>query len=225
MRNCNFNFLRWPWECQWPSHEEQIPYKNQKCNLLTSCVVLCKGSDNFHQIFLQVFHRIFVPVNHPCLLAVGKAVSFFVWVLICHEWVFFNVCLKFADGFFIQNYFMEIPFCICEAPILHLPVVARRVLMTMSWPAKTTQKSKMICVHFLDWVVQWFRHFSLDFFSSLQPYFRPGQSSWFTSCSGSDHFLWVGFNLPWMSFCQCFSKMFGLFFLYNFLYADPYLHW
>ena len=96
-------------------------------------------------------------------------------------WVsfFVNVCPKFPDDFFIYNYFMKIPFfCIGEALNLLMPAVALRVSMTMSWPAKTTQKSKIICVHFLDWVVQWFLQFSSDFFEFFNHTFFPVDHPW-----------------------------------------------
>ena len=92
----------------------------------------------------------------------------------------------------------------------------------MSWTTKSTQKSKLEIVEFLSLVLQRFRQFWSEFFSSHPPYFRLGQSSLFTCCCKRGHFLRVGFNLPWVSFCQSLSKTSGWFFYIKIFYGDPF---
>ena len=96
--------------------------------------------------------------------------------------------------------------------------------MTISRRTKSTQKSKMQLVDFVGWIVQRFRQFSSDFSSSLPPYFRPGQSSLFTCCWESGKFFRLGFDLPWVSFFQCLSKICWWFFHTKLFYGNPFLH-
>ena len=121
--------------------------------------------------------------------------------------------------------FWRFLFCNDEGLSLQLPAVALRVSMTTSWTAKSTQKLKLRGVDFLCWIIQRFRHFSSESFSSLSPYFRPVQSSLFTCRFQSPCFHRDRFKLPGVTFFLCLSNFFECFFISKLFQEDPPLYW
>ena len=94
------------------------------------------------------------------------------WVVFhCKDWKIRFFLSRIFKGFFKKNrvYGRLFNFCnfFCNegALISHHHVVALRVLVTISWPAKTTEMTKLLRVDFWARVMQTFRQFQSECFS------------------------------------------------------------